>query len=319
MTWVVWRQHRAEGMITLGVLGVLGALLLITGLEMAQTSQQSGLSTCLAHSADQTACGPLVTAFTNQYGYLLNYIVFLVLLPVVFGALVGVPLVARELEQRTHLLVWMQSITRLRWLAVKLALILGIGLGVFAILMALLIWWYAPIAQFNGSFTSKVFYDFSGPVWLAAAVLGLALGIFAGALTRRTILAIFVTIVLFLAIRLPVGVFWRPYFQPPITITWPHAPGTFKDMPPVTLSPQDWIISSGWLDAQGNRIQGVHSCSGGQTLDQCLQANGIHANYLTYQPADRFWTFQWIETGIYLAFAALALGATVWLVRRRLS
>jgi hypothetical protein len=316
VTWLVWRQHRGEGLLTLIVLAVLGAFLLITGLEMAHTSQQSGLSACLARSADQTACGPLVTAFMNQFDYLIIYSPFLVFLPLLFGALVGAPVVARELEQRTHLLVWTQSITRMRWLAVKLALMLSTGLVVFAILMALLIWWYAPIAQFNGSFTSKVFYDFSGPVWPAAAILALALGIFAGTLTRRTILAIFVTIVVFLAIRLPVGVFWRPNFQPPITITWPHAQGTFKEPPPVTLSPQDWIISSGWLDVRGNRVGGPRTCSGDQTLDQCLQANGIQTNYLTYQPADRFWTFQWTEASIYLAFSALALGATAWLVRR---
>jgi len=40
---------------------------------------------------------------------------------------------------------------------------------------------------------------------------------------------------------------------------------------------------------------------------------------VSYQPADRFWTFQWIETGIYLGFAALALVAALWLVRSRLN
>jgi hypothetical protein len=49
-----------------------------------------------------------------------------------------------------------------------------------------------------------------------------------------------------------------------------------------------------------------------------MQASGYRSNYLSYQPADRFWTFQWIETGIYLAISALAIGATFWLVRRRM-
>jgi acyl-coenzyme A synthetase/AMP-(fatty) acid ligase len=49
-----------------------------------------------------------------------------------------------------------------------------------------------------------------------------------------------------------------------------------------------------------------------------MEADGYRGNYLSYQPADRFWTFQWIETSIYLAISALALGATFWLVRRRL-
>jgi hypothetical protein len=42
----------------------------------------------------------------------------------------------------------------------------------------------------------------------------------------------------------------------------------------------------------------------------------VQANYISYQPGDRFWTFQWIETGIYVGFSVLALGASVWLVRR---
>jgi hypothetical protein len=52
---------------------------------------------------------------------------------------------------------------------------------------------------------------------------------------------------------------------------------------------------------------------------QCAKTEGYRGNYLAYQPADRFWTFQWIETGIYLAISALAIALTFWVVRRRLS
>ena len=38
---------------------------------------------------------------------------------------------------------------------------------------------------------------------------------------------------------------------------------------------------------------------------------------ITYQPADRFWTFQFIEAGIFVALTAAALGATIWLLHRR--
>jgi hypothetical protein len=37
----------------------------------------------------------------------------------------------------------------------------------------------------------------------------------------------------------------------------------------------------------------------------------------TYQPASRFWPFQWIEGGWLLALSLLLMAATVWLVRRR--
>jgi hypothetical protein len=38
---------------------------------------------------------------------------------------------------------------------------------------------------------------------------------------------------------------------------------------------------------------------------------------ITYQPADRFWIFQSIEAGIFVALTAAALGATIWLLHRR--
>jgi hypothetical protein len=37
----------------------------------------------------------------------------------------------------------------------------------------------------------------------------------------------------------------------------------------------------------------------------------------TYQPASRFWPFQWIEAGWLLGLSVLCIGVTVWLVRRR--
>lgn len=313
MIWVVWRQHRAEGLITLSVLGLLATFLLLTGLDMAQTSQQLGMANCLAHAANPNEiCGPLVQAFLSQFGVLNGLTLWPSVLLVLLGILVGAPLVARELEQGTHRLVWTQSITRARWLTTKLTLVLGAGLLVAGGLMGLLIWWSSTFVQFQGRFSPATF-DFSGPVWLAAALLALTLGIFAGTLTHRTVLGMFLTIVLFLSIRLPVELFWRPHFEPAITVTW----SLEQQNSPVRLSTQDWFISNGWLDAKGNQFSGIQ-CSQNETTTQCLQAKGA-INYVTYQPADRFWTFQWIETSIYLAFALVALGATFFLVKRRLN
>ena len=46
--------------------------------------------------------------------------------PALIGIFWGAPLVARELETGTFRLAWTQSVTRTRWLAVKLA-VLGLG------------------------------------------------------------------------------------------------------------------------------------------------------------------------------------------------
>jgi hypothetical protein len=144
MIWLTWRQHRTEVLVTLAVLAACGAFLLITGHNMADSWQQSGLGACLAqHPSDPSPCGGLSTLFVQQYGPLIPFAAALLILPGLLGAMVGAPLLAREYEQRTHLLAWMQSITRTRWLIVQLAVVLGAGLLVGGALLALLSWWYS--------------------------------------------------------------------------------------------------------------------------------------------------------------------------------
>jgi hypothetical protein len=51
---------------------------------------------------------------------------------------------------------------------------------------------------------------------------------------------------------------------------------------------------------------------------QCLSQHG-YTLWASYQPASRFWPFQFIEAGWLLALSALLIAATVWLVRRRVA
>jgi hypothetical protein len=48
----------------------------------------------------------------------------------------------------------------------------------------------------------------------------------------------------------------------------------------------------------------------------CLTAHGYRAS-ITYQPASRYWAFQSIETGIFVALAAALIAVTVLVVLRR--
>ena len=52
------------------------------------------------------------------------------------------------------------------------------------------------------------------------------------------------------------------------------------------------------------------------TLAQCLAQHG-YTQWTSYQPASRFWPFQWIEGGWLLALSVLLIAVTVWVVRRR--
>jgi hypothetical protein len=51
-------------------------------------------------------------------------------------------------------------------------------------------------------------------------------------------------------------------------------------------------------------------------IARCFSQHG-YTLWTSYQPASRFWTFQWIEGGWLLALSVLLIAATVWLVRRR--
>src|SRR5260370_32687837 len=76
-------------------------------------------------------------------------------LPALASIFVAAPMVAHEVEQRTHTFVWTQSVTRMYWFAVKVALI-----GVTAVTAALAVaalagWWQQPfdLITSNGSWS----------------------------------------------------------------------------------------------------------------------------------------------------------------------
>jgi ABC-2 family transporter protein len=74
--------------------------------------------------------------------------------------------------------------------------------------------------------------------------------------------------------------------------------------------------------ANGSPLRGTQSRSAApqdikSTLEACAAtvARTFHQE-ATYQPASRYWAFQWYELGIYLAAALLLAGASIGLVRR---
>jgi hypothetical protein len=54
---------------------------------------------------------------------------------------------------------------------------------------------------------------------------------------------------------------------------------------------------------------------GQDPLFPCLTRHG-YARYLTYQPAARYWPFQFIEAGIFVALAAAAIAVAFAVINR---
>ncbi len=324
MFWLVWRQHRGELLVVAIVLGLLTAALLFTGIEMANDFQRLGVATCLAQESLPPAsanpnCSTILGGFEQTYGWMESAVTWLNFIPVLLAILVGAPLVARELEQGTQRLAWTQSVTRFTWLAVKLTLVLGGALLVSVALTALLTWWRGPFDQLHGRFGSGGF-DFEGTAPLAYMLFALALAIAAGAIIRRSIPAMVATLAGFLAVRLPIEFWLRPNYQTPITVTQSPLSGT----DPITRA--DWVIGGDFVDAHGHTIseyQAFSTCASGTGISKqdflhCVVAHGW-LETTVYQPANRFWPFQGIETAIFVALAAALIGLTIWWVQRRIN
>lgn len=323
MIWLTWRQHRIEAAAVLGALALLAALLIVIGIDMRSSYQQLGIASCLNEIQTTPNCGDAVDAFRNQFGSWAYASAWLNLIPALLGILVGAPLVSRELEHGTQRLVWTQSVSRRRWLAVKLALVLGGCLVVAGALALLLAWWRQPWDTLDGRFGNAAF-DFEGPVLGGYVLFALALAVAAGALLRKAIPAMVVTLAGFLAVRLPVEFHFRPYYQSPLSATVDVA--STAAAAGVQLSRWDWEIDSHFVDHAGHQMadQQVYSaCLTGfnstkDTFLQCVHAHGWMLAEV-YQPADRYWIFQAVETAIFVALALALLGLTVYWVRARLS
>jgi ABC-type transport system involved in multi-copper enzyme maturation permease subunit len=343
MTWLTWRQFRPQAVTTLAALAVFAILLGATGPHLATMYHSSGIAGCRGGACGQLA-GNFLLALSGAYTVVFMLgIACVILAPALIGVFWGAPLVAREFETGTFRLVWIQSITRSRWMAVKLAVP---GLAAIAVTEGLSLlygWWAAPIGQaarlapgsnfpLGMSPFSLLAFDAHGIVPVGYAAFGFALGVTAGVMIRRAVPAMAVTLVIFAAVQVAVPLAIRPSLFPPAHTTQSLTAnfsggqqvspgGQFRfTLDYLDSQPGAWIFSSQAVNAAGQPVSVmpaacVNLANGGSM--PCLASHGI-AIAVTYQPASRFWPIQWAETGMYLALAALLAGFCYWRVGRRL-
>src|SRR5580658_2123123 len=137
MIWLTWRQSRAQLIGAVGVLAVLALVLEVTGPDLAHLYNTSGIVRC-----PPSSCATLANRFLNKISKIDTLLYFLGIgllyaVPVIIGIFWGAPLVAREIEAHTHRLIWNQSVTRTRWLAIKLT-VLALAATAFAGLLNLM-------------------------------------------------------------------------------------------------------------------------------------------------------------------------------------
>lgn len=287
MMWLTWRQHRMQLLITVGFLLVLGGVLLVHGLQIADDA--AGLS-----GTD------LDNAVGDKFQSAYQLLSWLPVLPGVIGLFWGAPIVAREFERGTHKLVWTQSVTRRRWLVAKLA-----GLGAVAGLSGLVLGAIinAWLSTFEGSQYADIIGDdalfgssgvAAGAWWIFAFALGAA----SGSVIRKLLPALAVTAALYFVVMFLFFGFRRDYAEP------------VRVVDPQTM-PAGMVTGGPWIAPDGTEVAQVPICESepGDTYLSCVRDFG-YKSVLYVQPESRYWQFQWTEAGI-LFGAALLLGAVV--------
>ena len=318
MIWVAWRQQRTETLIAVGVLALLAALFVPTGIEMASRYDRDGLAACTTAATDE-GCRQAIQAFTARFGSLMNLLPWLNLLPGVIGVALAAPLLL-ELESGTYRLAWTQSVTRRRWLTVKLGMTMLAAVLAALALTVLVTWWRSPHDELYGRMENV--FDFEGTVVIGYVLFALALPLVIGALWRRTIPAVLAGFAGYVVARVFVQNWLRERYDTPLTSTWKASSGL--DRPQLDKA---WIVEMGPSDRFGHALAPPISPSGAceragdgvRVVDpSCLPGDDLFV-HAVYHPASRFWEFQLIETALFGGVAVALIAFAAWWIHERIS
>jgi len=326
MAWVTWRQHRLALGGVAALLGALAMWLWIVGRHLHHA--YAAATAC--HAASSPACADLTSSFNGMYAALANGTA-LQPVPALIGAFVGAPVLAREMESGTFRYAWTQGFGRWRWALAKLvalAVVVTAAAGAISVLIA---WYYQPyFATGNQTLSltqvsplTPALFDLHGVAFAAWTLVAFAIGALAGILIRRVVPAIVATLAAYTGLAVAAATLLRQHYLTPLATSSLNVPASA------------WITSQWWTKGGKFAFTGLppmqllqqfcpapplgsvtRSKPSSVSLAQCLSRHG-YTRWTSYQPASRFWPFQWIEGGWLLALSMLLIAATVWLVRRR--
>ena len=267
---LTWRQFRTPAAVALGALLMVAALAALTGPDLAH-----------AYAATMAACRPTgdcsaaTEAFLHTDSVLRTAFGTLVtVVPGLLGLFWGAPLIAREIEAGTFPLVWTQSVTRTRWLVVKLAVV-GLASTLVAGLLSLAVtWWARPLDRAAATAYNTFGARDLAPVGYAA--MAVTIGVTAGMLIRRTVPAMAVSLFAFVVVRVCVTYGLRPRVIGPahrVLALDPNSTGFGSEISPSILlkslfnggpssaldpatpdMPNAWIYSTRVVDGSGHDL-----------------------------------------------------------------
>lgn len=321
LLWLTWRQHRWALVGSLVVAAALTAWMLYLAADMTSIYHQCHSTRCPPGSVQESELearfGPVKVA--NNLLQSLQY------LPLLTGIFLGVPLLAREHEQRTLLLAWSQDVSPVRWLWSKIAL-LGLAVAALTAVLAVasdhLSHAMSDVTG-GGLFDGGMFFD-SGMLPLALGVAWFAVGVALGAAIRRLLPAVLGVIVGSVALMLLVE--WRyPTLMTPLsryqTLGQPIAGGgnNLRIGGGIQIGPGAHmnLFDSSEHPLSYSGLKKICPDLSPDGLTSCMLRKHLKT-FVRYQPASRIPEFHLILATAYLGIGVLALAA-VWAMVRRTS
>lgn len=234
------------------------------------------------------------------------YLDMLPVAPLLIGVFWGAPLLSREFERGTHRLAWTQSVSRRSWLLAKVGS-LGLAVTVAGLLTGLMVNAWAKATNFPKTlFGDDALFGGSGVAagawWLFAFLLGVA----AGGAIRRLLPAIAVTVAVFMLALFGI-----------LQMRWNYAE-PLVHMADTQTKTGSMITGVTWIDPSGAKIADPPVCADvdDTRYTDCVQKAGYRLAFYV-QPPERYWRFQWTETGILLLGGMLLAAPVMYRVLRR--
>jgi hypothetical protein len=333
MTWLTWRQLRTSAASAYASLLLIAILLAVTGPALAHLAATAGHD-FLNRAQDNSADAAL---------YDIGWIAVLATPPLI-GMFWGAPLISAELTAGTQRLVWNQTVSRTRWLAVKLIVCGAAAMAATGLLSLAVSWWSSPIDKaLDATATSAAPAGFwfprlaeetfaaRGVAPVGYAALAFMLGVTLGLVLRRLLPAMAVTGIGYIAVQVVMNLWVRPALLAPEhlvmritnTVNFSSRNGLILSQVP---EPGAWITSEQLTDNAGHSValpSWTPTCftdGPGRNSQACFaRLHRLYEVVVAYQPAGRFWTLQFYELGIYLALAVALAAFCVYWIRVRVS
>ncbi|HUZ41965.1 MAG TPA: ABC transporter permease subunit [Acidimicrobiales bacterium] len=334
MMWVVWRQQRSIVAAFFLAAVVFTVWMLITGLHEQSLWHQYLSAPCKGGfgitKGDANFCGRLQSSVYGS-GVQRNDVVTIIgtVFAPLFGLVLGVNAVAREIEQKTNRLAWTQSESRSWWLVSKYLTSIASMAIILVPLCFVLSWWVG--ASHDGARISTKAFPVSGFVEIAYGIFSFVLAVVIGLLLRRAGWSLAVGIILFAALFLTFGAQLRPNLVTPNVMTLHSVQQVTKGSVSGFYSTggapaTSWFLSQGYEPklTKGVPSRAVMNSSTSEIYrcetryhqePYCAQRLGLRSIEL-YIPDSRFWTLQFLEAGFYLVLAAMLAVFSLFGIRR---